>query len=207
MTATILCSTPLCAADSLRSGRARSTPVDPLDELLQQAARRQQASISPDEVADQATLVARRLHEVLWRNGTLARMESIYASDPTQGSGAFGYQWMMAEFLRLQRDEFRALMTRADRLLVMPSGFARQQVALGLVERLVKFRKSSRRFRDLTRAPGDGAADAGSNRDPAGSNRPSVQDELRKMSARMDRCLAEMDRRTIDIQRLLEATI
>jgi len=132
--------------------------------------------------------LAHALHEALLRNGTLEEARQAYEANPVGGGEVVALQCMLADCLRVQRIAFRQLLAAADRLPAVPAGFARRQLILELLDRMVAFRKANRKL---------GRAGQASLPSPS---LPRLMDAL-------DRTLAEMDRRIGELRPLVESAL
>lgn len=146
------------------------------------------AVVSAAEMDAASQRLARALGAALQRNGTLAEAAASYEANPVGGGEVLAFEWMLAETLRLQRAAFRRLMETADRLTSLEAGFARRQLVMDLLDRMVAFRKNNRKLGRMGEAT------------LPGTSLPRMMDAL-------DRSLAEMDRRIGELRPLVEAAL
>lgn len=145
-------------------------------------------AVSAGDMASATRRLARALHAAMLRNGTLAEARAAHEANPVGGGEVLGFQLMLADCLRVQRGAYDRLLAAAGRVPVAPAGFARRQLVMDLLDRMVAFRKANLKLGRM----GDATLPS-----PA---LPRLMDAL-------DRTLAEMDRRVIELRTLIEAAL
>ena len=148
----------------------------------------ERVSVSPAEVDEASRRLARALGAALQRSGTASEAAAAYEANPVGGGEVLAFEWMLADCLRLQRAAFRRIMDSADRLPALDAGFARRQLVMDLLDRMVAFRKANRKLGRMGEATLPGVS------------LPRLMDAL-------DRSLAEMDRRIGELRPLVEAAL
>lgn len=146
------------------------------------------AAVAPADMDAASQRLARALRAALERNGTMQEAQASYEANPVGGGEVLAFEWMLAETLRLQRAAFRRLMESADRLTSLDAGFARRQLVMDLLDRMIAFRKNNRKLGRMGEAT------------LPGTSLPRLMDAL-------DRSLAEMDRRIGELRPLVEAAL
>lgn len=169
----------VCALALASSSEAAQQPLERIDAT---------PSVSAADVDAASRRLARALSAALQRNGTVEEARASYETNPVGGGEVLGFEMMLAETLRIQRSAFRRLMESADRLTTVDPGFARRQLVMDLLDRMVAFCKANRKLGRMGEAT------------LPGTSLPRLMDAL-------DRSLAEMDRRIGELRPLVEAAL
>jgi len=146
------------------------------------------AAVPVGDNQDLGDHLARVIEEVLWRNGSLARSESSYRANPVGGGDVLSFQWMLADFLRMQRQEYHKILDSTGHVMALEAGFPRQKAILDSVDRMIAFKKANRRFLSI-------------------KGLTPVTPETAIQLDRLKSALEQMQSRISDLERLLTAAL
>lgn len=108
------------------------------------------AASRSEDLARETQWLARALERTLRHNGTLPLARASYEKNPLGGGDILATQWMLADFLRLQRREYQEIMAAARRYLDQARGQGRMPVPTVLLGRMDAFGKNNGRFLSLS---------------------------------------------------------